>query len=161
MDWVAPWPPNMESSMHEVLKKFRRYARGTAESQRLCRDLIEDVRNRTGAIPQETVSNIKSDKTGNQRDEPPYLIYLPDDAPRFALIETINSRETGVVVSIYGDSKDHESADLSALRTAGKPRKSYSKIAIRSEQDLPAASRLLLRAYELKRKRVQARAGEN
>jgi hypothetical protein len=128
------------------LMQFRRFERATAESKHICLMLVDCIRRRTGSIPVEGDAN---DRNG----EPWFLIYMPDAAPRFALIETIDSRKgrQKVVISIYGKEADHDTAAMQALRVP--PRAGYSRIAVETENEVESACSLIYRAYELKRER--------
>jgi hypothetical protein len=133
-----------DEQLHASLMEFARYKRAKPESQRLCRELIIGVQQRTKFLPRATPEN---------PNHPPFLLYEPEDRLNFAMIETIDSKKTGVVICIYGDERDHTDETL-GLKMKGKPPKSYTKLAVREASQVPVACDAIARALTLKRRRL-------
>jgi hypothetical protein len=144
---------NLSGKLYRVelinyLMGFRRFSRATPESQNLCLLLVDSVQTRIGFVPIGASPDLG-------HGEPPFLVYMPDAAPRFAHIDTIDSDKSSVVVSLYGEEAKYESTAFEKLRM--KPRTGYSRIALRHAEDLDLARDLICRAYDLKRAREQLR----
>jgi hypothetical protein len=131
-----------DNELHDRLIGFAKYQSGTTESRSLCLALVRYIWAEFRLLPEATEPAFPNK---------PSLLY----PSKFAMIENVDSRKPGVVVSLCGSRQQHTD-DVLNLHTQGNARKSCIKIRVQSHADLPAAFNGLTRAFQLKMEKSRA-----